>query len=230
MMNDLTTRNSFDYHHGAILAVRPWQIVINPKSVEENWFLRKKRTVGHGPFILKYLITPLIIIRITALIVFEILEDSTLYEIDPFLISSITIITTMFIGIIFGRYPQYEDGYFIRNELRLFFVWAVSVNVVAVAINVSILWFGVPFWWLHAWQQFLLCGCLLITIVWPKWKIHMQFEAYQLSLVARSSEVDTESTEIPKISARNLLLRRMRTKKEFEMFAAFLSRQFALEV
>lgn len=220
-----------DFQYGAILAASPWQMVLAPTSVTMNWFLRKRQTLGDGIFILKYIISPLIMARIVALIAFEwatfeIIDDSTMHEIDVFLIVFIVVITIIFIGILWNDYPQYEDhfdAFYIRYELKLIFVYSIAAHSIVVPVNVATVWFGIPIYWVHVTQQMMLCGFLWIMIVWPKWKIRTQSHALSQYL-AISFEKKAALTP------REMWMKEVSTKKGYEGFACFLAKEFALEV
>ena len=132
----------YDYQEGHILASKPWQILINPSSIEHNWFLTHKRTLGDGTFILNAIIIPIVVCR-SALYIFVrfyIVHQTYPEFTDGVVIVILLLISMVFIGLIWKslntKFPNFTDSYYIRHELRCLILLCVGMMVAVSGIVV----------------------------------------------------------------------------------------------
>ena len=108
----------FDYNYHHTLSRKPWQIFLSRSSIDENWFLINRQRLGSAKFIIKWIIIPIVILRAIAYFTmcfgFGIANES----IDAGTICFFSICSFIFIGIVWSKYPEYHDIYFIRSELK----------------------------------------------------------------------------------------------------------------
>jgi len=232
----------FDHRYAAILAVKPWQIVISPRTVEQNWYIRRKHTFGKGTFILKWMVAPLIALRIALLLSLTmtgVVDEEMMHWLEVAVIVVICIVTIIFIGCLWSRYPEHEDAFFIRHELKVLSFYAIIAHCFVIPTNLATLrchsiCVGLPMWWVHPTQQMMLSGFLFIMVVYPQRKsLH---QARELSEYLTMSQETTSAPSKPSMSPRSaaahhrqLWQDEISTQRGYECFANYLVQHFALE-
>ena len=211
-----------DYQYCELLMSRQYQIVIDPESYQNNWFLKHHATFCSSKFFLKWIIFPAVILRIIIYILifsFQRLNSDNVRSIDGSSSLFLLIIVAAVLGTLWSRYPDYNDAYFIRYELRAFFVYLfIMLLLVITPVAVAVLWFQLSYSWLHVTLQPLWWGQSYITIIQPK--LLVQRETKGVRRRARSLKKQDTFT----------VTRIMETKREYDMFSCFLAQQFSLEV
>jgi len=210
----------FDYHHGTSLASKSWQILISPDSVEQNWFLQNRRTLGNHDFILKWIIGPIVFLRIIVHIalIYLVPSASFLY-VEPILFGVNTVIVLLFMGWIWSKYPKFEDTFFIRHELRIVFL-TVAIGSTCLGILLVILrHFNISPAMQACVGQLFAGFMLLMMIVYPKrMMIHELEEMVQYQSGGRGQIDLADHWE-----------NKMGTKHGYQQFANYLTKQFAVE-
>ena len=222
----------FDYFHGATLAAKPWTTILAPDSVANNWFLTRRRSVGSGIYILKWIILPVILIRLllyfTAIWILNI-AVARVRGFDMYGVVALPIICTIFIGVMFSKYPKYDNVYFIRNELKILFLFTFCAQFIVISLNYAIDTMNVlSHLWRHLNMLVIQCGFLLIMIVYPQWKVKRENQ----SLLTRLKKQETEELIANewRTNVQEHWRKTIRTKQGFERFASYLAQQFSLEV
>ena len=211
----------FDYHHSRSLASESWQILISPDSVENNWFLRKRATLGNPEYISKRIICPIVCVRTVLYIVIQFIIPMPSYIdlrfIEPVLFGVLSVATVVFMGCIWSKYPNFADTFFIRNELRIVF-WTVSLGTIcgSVILLMQRHFEVTPTMHICATQ---IAGCFVMwmMIVYPK---RMLLQEQLVQYQASDGRIDTVDHWENKMS----------TRHGYEQFANYLSKQFAVEV
>ena len=211
----------FDYHLAAVLATKSWQMLISPDSVKNNWFLRRRRTLGNHVFILKWITCPIALIPtamyIVAVFVIPMPSHIDVRYVEAVLHGLLSIATVVFTGCIWSKYPSFADTYFIRHELRIVF-WTASVGTICLSVLLLTLsHFEVTLAMHICVAQIIGCFLMWMMIVYPK------------RMLAQQQLVEYQSSD-GWIDVADHWKNKMGTKHGYEQFANYLSKQFAVEV
>ena len=218
-----------DYHYARILAASSWQVIISPISITNNWFLLNRRRLGDHIYILKYIVLPIAITR-SALYIFtdlsHFIDHMVVNTLNLSLFMLLCVCSIIFMVSVWSRYPQFEDPYFIRHELKMtFMMMAVAVILI---IGTIILWmfYGSPWQWTFVVAQFTLCLFMYLMIVYPKRKL-MDYNTRITKRVSLQKRITLEVVhDVVRMEWEELIA----TKHGFESFANFLAEQFSVEV
>jgi len=223
----------FDYKYSDVLAAKPWQIVIAPKSFENNWFLRKRQTLGTGSYIIRWLIVPLMMLRL-GMGVFELIGldfsvlPMSMEQVEVVSLMVLYVVVMCFIAVLWIQYPDCElkDHHFIRDELKLLAIWGVITTSVSIPAEISFGFGDLHLSWLHVKSQVIISGFMCLTIVYPQRKCHQTLNEWneRLMRVRKRPSVVEMRMDIQKHWQQSIS-----HKRGYEDFATFLAQQFSLE-
>merc|ERR1719361_810749 len=99
----------FDHHYETVLASKPWAPLLSPSSIEGNFYIKHLGDLGNAGFLLKFVITPMILFRIIIRVVIEygIYDDADVYpsDIKTWSLMALLLLSAGFIGMIWRKYP-----------------------------------------------------------------------------------------------------------------------------
>merc|ERR1719474_770762 len=220
----------FDFNYEAKLAAKPWEIVIAPKTVESNWFLVHKHTLGEGGFILKYIVLPLFLIKtsVSIALICSPLSDQSLIQIEVSTFIALIVIQSVMIGVIWLKYPRIDDPYFIRQELKDIVIFMIIVLAVLLPLLIIVSWSPdiLPYFSIHVLHQVIYADFKLMMIVYPKRKFERESQQQETRLTKLWKQ---KSVDEMRVSVQGHWQRTVSTKKGYENFARYLAHQFALE-
>ena len=239
----------FDYNYHRTLSRKPWQIFLSRTSIDENWFLINRQRLGSAKFIIKWIIIPIVILRVISYFTIRFGFDIASESIDAGTLCFFAVFSFIFIGIVWSKYPDYHDIYFIRSELKWlclstlvlalsYLTWGILMALqIEQRIDSDIGFIQILF------TELMCCFIMFIMIRYPLWKSAQnsirKIKAEQIQIV-RSQSDSTSTTfetsdsmeEVIAMTTTAMVLdweTEIETIEGYERFAGFLSKEFAIE-
>ena len=144
---------------------------------------------------------------------------------------ALLLISAVFIGILWSKYPSFDDVFFIKNEFRIVFITVgllcLGITIINLlsemnSVNINAKYFQL---FMPLGFQTIYCFILWMMIVYPRRKMRNALietmEERKRMTVGTLHEIDLTSQHWE---------REIGSKQGYEKFAAFLSNEFAVEV
>ena len=144
---------------------------------------------------------------------------------------AILLVTAAFIGVLWSKYPSFDDIYFIKNEFRIVFITVGFLCLLIATLNLLLTFESADIdgkyfrLFMPLIFQVIYCFILWMMIVYPKWR---SLKVVKETLAERQRMTAGTLHEIDLTAAQ--WEREIRAKQGYEKFAAFLSKELAVEV
>lgn len=219
----------YNYHYHHTLAIKPWRILISPQSINDNWFVRHKRSLGDARYILEYILFPIVMMRVISFVVMRFI-----FQIDSIVVDGITlniffVSSFIFCAIVWTKYPDFNDRFFIRMELKFTFLWLLLAVILAAVIWLVFIYLahleldvGLL---AHLGFEVTFSILMWIFCVYPQRALRKSGILSSNTLSQSLSAGGVRNAELM-MSWKEIIL----SKDGYESFASFLSREFAIEV
>merc|ERR1719242_1912666 len=141
----------------------------------------------------------------------------------------LSLFSMTFIGIVWSKYPQFDDPHFIRRELKMTFV---SMTIAAILVVMTIiLWMfcGCAWQWTFVVAQYAFCWFMYLMIVYPKRKVLQHKKVIEMLATRMGLQRGLSLNEIH-FDARTEWEDLISTKHGYDSFANFLAEQFSVEL
>ena len=217
---------SYDYNYESVLAASSWKIMLSPNTIENDWFLLHRHQWGDGCFIQKCIIIPFTTLRG---ILYGVSYNLSLYSFTVDIVASFVfaVFCVFFVGKLWSKYPQFQDPYFMRHELRMVFIFMTLGTVILTSIWSLYIFVGCSWLWTYMMMQYLLSLLLYLMIVYPKRKVLNENEDIISEQMGRTKSLNTDDM---RFSIRNRWEKQIATKQGYEAFANHLVEQMSVEV